>query len=87
MELQTIKLELIKMLLETEEKSILEKVRKILSPQKNGSKPVEGAVGYQPDGSPITKEQLLKRIEESEEAIRKGEIISMEDLMKESENW
>ncbi len=87
MELQAIKLELIKLLLETDEKSILEKVRKLLSTQKNGAKSVEDAVGYQPDGSPITKEQLLKRIEESEEAIRKGEVISMEDLMKESENW
>lgn len=87
MELQAIKLELIKMLLETDEINILEKVKNMLSFQKNKSGKGDEIVGYQPDGGPISKEQLLKRIEESEQAISKGEVIALEDLIKESEHW
>lgn len=36
---------------------------------------------------PITRIDLLNKIEEGEEAILKDEVISQEDLIQESENW
>ena len=82
---QSIKLELIKLLLETDEPSLLEKVRKILTPAADkGSKNI---VGYEPNGDPITQEYLARHMKKSIEQVEKGEVMSHEDLVKESENW
>lgn len=79
-------LELIKALAHTTEKNVLEQVRKVLIA--NGIiKESNNIAGYQPDGEPFTFEQLKKRIKASEDAIERGEVISMEDLVKASENW
>ena len=69
MEIQAIKLELIKMLLEMDEVKVLEKVRDVLL--LNGSHRKEEddeIVGYIGD-KPITRIDLLNKIEEGEEAI------------------
>lgn len=36
---------------------------------------------------PITKEELIQRAIESEEAIKNGKVISLEDLKREIETW
>jgi hypothetical protein len=60
---------------------IIEQIKQLLK-QKNN--PV---VGYEINGNPITRKQLIKRIEEAEKRIDNGEFVTQEDLEKESENW
>jgi hypothetical protein len=43
-------------------------------------------VGYS-NGIPITKKQLIKRIDAAEKRIAKGEFTSQEDLEREAANW
>lgn len=50
------------------------------------SKEVE-VVGYEPGGKPITKAQLIKDIEESEQQIKRGKYITQEQLEKEIKKW
>ena len=40
----------------------------------------EKVVGYEPDGKPITKQMLIERIKKSEEAIKKGEVYTQEEV-------
>jgi hypothetical protein len=44
-------------------------------------------VGYEPNGDPITQEHLEQHMKKSIEQVKKGEVMSHEDLVKESENW
>ena len=44
-------------------------------------------VGYHPDGTPITKLELLKDIKEAEEQIEKGKCLSIEELEREAKDW
>jgi len=43
--------------------------------------------GYKPDGSPITKQELIARAQESEKAIEEGRAIDFKDFEKEIESW
>jgi hypothetical protein len=60
---------------------IIEQIKQLLKQKHN---PV---VGYQINGDPITRKQLIKRIEEAEKRIDNGEFTTQEDLEKESERW
>lgn len=44
-------------------------------------------LGYEPDGTPITREQMLKEIRESEEAINRGKYYSQEEIERQSKHW
>ena len=44
-------------------------------------------VGYEVDGTPITKETLINEVREASEQVKSGNYISQEDLDKEVENW
>ncbi len=44
-------------------------------------------VAYTTAGEPLNREEYSKKLKEAENAIKKGEYISQEDLEKESENW
>ena len=44
-------------------------------------------VGYEVDGTPITKETLINEVREASEQVKSGKYISQEDLDKEVENW
>lgn len=81
MDIQAEKLRLIAELARLQDINIIEQIRQLLK-QKNN--PV---VGYEINGDPITRKELIKRIEEAEERIDGGEYITQEDLEKESENW
>jgi hypothetical protein len=81
MDIQAEKLHLIEELARIQDIHIIEQIKQLLM-QKNN--PV---VGYEIDGSLITRKQLIKRIGEAETRIDNGEFITQEDLEKESENW
>ncbi len=44
-------------------------------------------VGYNVDGSPITKESLAKRAKAASQRVKSGDYILQEDVEKEVENW
>ncbi len=79
MNIQEIKLDVVKKILGVQKESILEKINKILEK--------EMIVGYTAEGKPLTKEEYNKRIEKAEVQLATGEFLSQEDLEKESENW
>ncbi len=43
--------------------------------------------GYNIDGSPITKENLLKRVKTASQRVKSGDFISQEEVEREIENW
>lgn len=47
----------------------------------------EEIVGYTPEGKPISKEELKKRIDIAEGQIERGEAIDFEDFEKGMDNW
>lgn len=81
MDIQTEKLHLIEELARLQDIRIIEQIKQLLK-QKNN--PV---VGYEINGDPITRKQLVKRIEEAEKRIDNGEYTTQKDLEKEAENW
>ena len=80
MNIQTEKLFLIEQLARVQDTEIIIQIKKILS---NIDDPI---VGYS-IGSPITKKQLIKRINAAEKRIAKGKFISQDDVEKEASNW
>ena len=44
-------------------------------------------VGYNIDGSPITKESLAKRAKAASQRVKSGDYISQEEVEKEVEDW
>lgn len=44
-------------------------------------------VGYEPDGTPITQEDLKKRVREASAQVKAGNYITQEDMEKEVEGW
>lgn len=44
-------------------------------------------VGYQPDGTPINKQDLINRAKASEEDIKEGRVKSLKVLKEEVKNW
>ena len=81
MDVQAEKLHLIEELTRIQDIHIIEQIKELLRKKNN---PV---VGYEITGAPITRKQLIKRIEEAEKRIDNGEYVTQEDMEKESENW
>ncbi|MFM9839338.1 MAG: hypothetical protein ACKVOQ_13805 [Cyclobacteriaceae bacterium] len=81
MDIQLEKLHLIEKLTQIEDIDIIKQVKELLNQKGNQ------VVGYRMDGSPVTKKQLIKRIEEADARIDSGEYITQEELEKESQNW
>ncbi len=73
MNIQAEKLELLEMLLKTENETVLKKIRSIFTGTKEGSR--------------ITIEQYNKEIEAAESRIKKGKFVRHEDVVRESEKW
>ncbi len=44
-------------------------------------------VGYNIDGSPITKESLVKRAKAASKRVKSGDFITQEEVEKDIENW
>ncbi|HYF67528.1 MAG TPA: hypothetical protein VD884_05295 [Ohtaekwangia sp.] len=81
MDIQAEKLHLIEELARIQDIHIIEQIKQLLKEKNN---PV---VGYEINGNPITRTQLIKRIEEAETRVDNGEYVTQQDLEKESENW
>ena len=60
-------------------------LKKVLALDKENEKIV--TVGYEPDGTPITQEDLKKRVREASAQVKAGNYITQEDLEKEIEGW
>jgi hypothetical protein len=81
MDIQAEKLRLIEELARIQDIHIIEQINELL---KQKSDPV---VGFEITGAPISRRQLIKRIEEAEQRIDGGEFVTQEDLERESKNW
>lgn len=78
MNIETTKLEIMQMLLQTQKPSLLERIKKVFESE---------IVAYTADGHPLTKSAYKKELLEAEAEIERGEFTTQEDLEKESENW
>ena len=80
MNIQAEKLFLIEQLARVQDAEIISQIKRILE------KVNDPIVGYS-NGTPITKKQLIKRIDAAEKRIAKGEFTSQDDLEREAANW
>jgi len=78
MNMDTTKIELMQLLLQTQKESILTRIKEIFE---------QDIVAYTAEGRPITKSVYKKELLEAEAEIARGEFTTQEDLEKESENW
>ncbi len=46
-----------------------------------------GQAGYMPDGTPITKEELIGRAKTSEKDIDEGRVKQIDQIRNEAKNW
>lgn len=60
-------------------------LKKVLALDAENEKEV--IVGYEPDGTLITREDLKKRVKEASARVKAGDYITQEDLEKEIEGW
>ena len=60
-------------------------LKKVLALDAENEKKV--IVGYEPDGTLITREDLKKRVKEASARVKAGDYITQEDLEKEIEGW
>jgi len=74
--------EIIQLLLDTSDLEKLQYIKGELLKKKVDFSKLDEIVGSRPGGTPVTRKQLIQSIQESEDAIRKGETISMVDLEK-----
>lgn len=81
MDIQAEKLLLIEELARIEDVHVIEQIKQLLREK------IDPVMGYDVKGAPISRKQLIKRIEEAETRINNGEYTTQEDLEKESENW
>lgn len=81
MDLQAEKLFLIEQLLHTDDVKVLAEVRELLI------KRINPIVGYEPNGTPITRQELISKLEIAEQQFKRGEYQTIEDVEKESEDW
>lgn len=79
MSLLATKLKVVQMILSLEQETIINKIDKLLEN--------EMIVGYTTEGKPLTKKEYNLRLAVAEKQIKNGEVISQEDLEKESESW
>ncbi len=77
MNMETTKLELMQLLLQTQKKSTLEQIKEVFE---------KDIVAYTADGRPLTKSAFKKELLESEAEIARGKFTTQEDLEKESEH-
>lgn len=60
-------------------------LKKVLALDTEDAKSV--IVGYEPDGTPITRDDLVREAKEASARVKSGEYIAQEDLDKEVKNW
>lgn len=80
MDIQSEKLRLIEQLTQLQDVDLINQIKTLLSQTNN-------VAGHEPDRKPITQSDLVERAKASNKAIEEGNITSIDDLEKESENW
>jgi hypothetical protein len=75
MNIQARKLTLIETLIHLNDESLINKIEKLVESKKST------------ELSPMSLDEFYSRIDKSEQAIKKGQVISQKDLEKESKNW
>lgn len=45
------------------------------------------AIGYNVDGTPITRKELAQRVTSASKRVKTGDFVTQEDVEKEVENW
>jgi hypothetical protein len=80
MDIQATRLELIKLLLEEKQETVLEKVHQLLSKE-------DEIVAYTGSGKPLTRKEYNDRLAKGEKQIEKGEYLTQEELEKEVKSW
>ncbi len=79
MDIQTRKYQFIEGFIRLDNINIIEKLESVLKKEKQ--------LEFEKALVPMTKKELIARAEKSNDDIKKGKVISHEDLIKESENW
>ncbi len=75
MNIQARKLTLIETLIHLNDESLINKIEKLVQSKKDA------------ELSPMSSDEFYSRIDKSENAIKKGQVISQKDLEKDSKNW
>lgn len=81
MDIQAEKLYLIEQLAKVRDVEVIRQLKKILGKEN------ESVVGYRVTGEPITRKQLMKKVEDAERRIEAGQFTSQQDLEREAESW
>ncbi|MDH5367261.1 MAG: hypothetical protein OEW67_09760 [Cyclobacteriaceae bacterium] len=81
MDIHVEKLFLIEQIAKVQDVEIINQIKRILG------KMNDPIVGYSTNDTPITRKQLIKRIDAAEKRIARGEFTTQEDLEKEAANW
>jgi hypothetical protein len=79
MKIHTIKLNIIKRIIQVRDSNVLNKINKLLDE--------ELIVGYTPNGTPINLKAYKKRIKKAEKDVELNKVMSQDELKKESECW
>ena len=79
MDLASEKLQLIEQLVQVDDVHLLEEIKQLLKDRE--------AVGYKPDGTPITHKDIISRAETSDKAIEQGDVVNLKDLEEEASSW
>ncbi len=84
MSVQTIKQSIHEMIDKINNEDLLQAYLKIIEV---GFEKEEGIVGYTTKGTPLTKEELVKKAKGASARVKSGDYISQEDLENQSESW
>lgn len=79
MNIETIKIDLVKQLFNINERSVLAQIKGILDRKE--------IVAYSADGTPLTVQAYNKALEKAEQDVLKGRVTSSDELKEEVKDW
>lgn len=82
MDIQAEKLQLIEQVLKLENTDMIDQIKELLDQFASND-----VAGSEPNGHIITQTDLIERAKASDEAIRSGDLVSIDELERESESW
>ena len=85
MDIQTEKLELVRLLLDTDDVSVLQSIRSVFGTKDQSS--TDKIVGQTPHGQPITQQDLVERALQSDKEYAEGKVVTLEELKQEIESY
>ena len=85
MDIHTEKLELVRLLLDTDDVSILQSIRNIFGTKSEAD--TDTVVGQTPNGQPITQQDLVERALQSDKDYAEGKVVTLEELKQEIKTY